>query len=103
MLVVMQLFAIALLALLLSRRVRTRRSLSVPCLPLQQHSAWEAIWHTQNENGLIHTTGFDIPTFRLIHDTIAPYLFSFLNGRGGRPSRLDTYAATALALYYLNR
>ena len=99
----MKLFRLALVALLLSRRQRARFRLSSRCLPPPYQSAWEVLWQSQDDNGLVHTTGFDIPTFRIIHDAICHDLYSFGNGQGGRPSRLDTIATTALTLYYLNR
>ena len=89
--------------LLVCRARRYRHRLTNRCLPIQQHSAWESIWKSQDEDGLYHTTGFDMRTFRIIHDAICYDLYSFGTTKGGRPSRLDTYATTALALYYLHR
>ena len=93
---------IALVVLLFHRKQRRRHRISNICLPLKSDSAWNVLWKSQDDNGLIHMTGFDLFTFRVIHDTISPHLYSYRKGRGGRPSRLDTYATTALALYYLN-
>lgn len=97
------LYAFALIALLLSRRVRVRRVLTNRCLPSTQQSAWQVLWESQDSDGLVHAIGYDIPTFRIIHGAICNDLYSYANGKGGRPSRLDTYATTAVGLYYLHR
>lgn len=93
---------IALIALLLHRVKRSRRRISNICLPLEEASAWNVLWSSQNDDGMVHMTGLDCMTFRILHNAIAPHLYSFRRGRGGRISRLDTYATTALGLYYLN-
>ena len=99
----MNLYVVALLAILLARRVRVRSRLSLRCLPTTDESPWQVLWDSQDDDGLYHVTGFNIKTFRIIHDAIRPDLYKFWRGNGGRPSRLDTYATTALALYYLHR
>lgn len=93
---------IALVVLLLHRKHRIRHRLSNLCLPPISQSAWNQLWTSKDDPGMIHMTGFDVFSFRIIHHAIAPHLYTNHHHRGGRPSRLDTYATTALGLYYLH-
>ena len=73
---------LAVIALLACRALRYRPRLTSRCLPLQLHSAWESIWQAQDEDGLYHTTGFDMRTFRIIHDAICYDLYNYGTSRG---------------------
>ena len=79
----MNLQILSIIALLVSRAIRYRHRLSNRCLPIQQHSAWESIWKTQDEDGLYHTAGFNMHTFRIIHDAICYDLYSYGSSKGG--------------------
>lgn len=92
---------LALLAMDMLSKLRTRAYLTRPSLVPARYSPWRYLDRGQNDGSFLSVMGLTVSAFNLLHDSFVTF-WNPRQERRGRPSQLGSRGALALTLHHLS-